>query len=96
MKLSEAIELAIMSGKYSYVDGYMCCVLRRMNMEYHVGAIQKMMSGISSKGYPSQPLICTLHDAKVLDMEDMSPREQFNYTLQFYCWWVFDLKRKGL
>lgn len=96
MKLSEAIEQAIVSGTYNQCCEYMCVTLRKMNMEHHVQAVQQMVNNINPRAYDDQPLICALHDAGILDMGIMTQAEQFTYNQQLYCWWVFDLKRKGL
>lgn len=96
MKLSAAIELAITSGEYNPCCEYMCVTLKKMKMEHHVEAVQQMVHSIYPRGYGDQPLICALHDAKVLDMETMTNLQQFIHNQQLYCWWVFDLKRKGL
>lgn len=98
IKLSQAIELALTSGKYTEASCYMCIALKRMGMEHHNAAIHDMVAAIHGKLtlYRDMPLICAANDAGLIDMGKMSNAEQNRYTTQCYCWWVFDLKRKGL
>lgn len=99
IKLSAAIEQAITSGKYNTCDEYMCCVLKSMRLEYHVAAVQDMVAEVAQgQGMPGQPLVCALSQSTLcsFNLDVMSWPEAFQYTKQFYCWYVFDLKRKGL
>lgn len=97
MKLSAAIEEAITSGTYNQVNEFMCIVLGQMNQRQHINAVQDMVYSI----HPSMgdiPLSCALHAKRLINLNDgsWSSAQIFAYTQQLYCWWVFDLKRKGL
>lgn len=96
MKLSAAIEQAITSGTYNQRDEYMCWVLRDMEQRDHIDAVQDMVHAIHPEGRRGYPLACALHDAGIHSLHDESRADNFEYTKQLYCWWVFDLKRKGL
>lgn len=100
MKLSAAIELMIVSGNYSVHNEFMCLVLRDCGHGDHVEAVQDMVYEINPAGRRGYPLICALHDNAEcsFDLDDVGVghKEEFEYTKQLYCWWVFDLKRKGL
>lgn len=99
MKLSQAIEEMLVDGHYGKPSGqYMCIVLSDRGDPYaaFVDDIERMVNTINPNGYIGQPLICALHDRGVINMNGMSCQEMQDYTTQFYCWWVFDLKRKGL
>ena len=98
MKLSAAIELMLVSGKYNIQDEFMCLVLRNYDLGEHVDAVQDMVHSINPNGRRGYPLTCALHDSAKCEfsLDDVSANETFDYTKQFYCWWVFDLKRKGL
>lgn len=98
MKLSAAIELMLVSGKYNIQDEFMCLVLQDYDHGEHVDAVQDMVCTINPDGRRGYPLICALHDSAKCEfhLDDVSAQEEFDYTKQFYCWWVFDLKRKGL
>lgn len=97
-KLSQAIEAAIVSNAYAHSSHFMCIALRRINQGHHVNAVHDMVSTIhkSSSTYRDLPLLCALDNAGIFDVEDTTTKEQSDYTTQLYCWWVFDLKRKGL
>lgn len=97
MKLSAAIEKMLVTGVYKYLeDEYMCCVLNRHNLEEHVSAVQDMVQTIKPNVCRNYPLACALHDADIYSLHVHTNREMFEFCKQLYCWWVFDLKRKGL
>lgn len=97
MKLSAAIEEAITSGTYNQCNEFMCIVLGQMNQRQHIDAVEEMVCSIhfNTGGIP---LSCALHSARYINLNDgsWSSAQIFKYTQQLYCWWVFDLKRKGL
>lgn len=98
MKLSAAIELMLVSGKYNIQDEFMCWVLQNYGHGEHVDAVQDMVCTINPDGRRGYPLFCALHDSAkcTFSLNGVSTHAAFDYTKQFYCWWVFDLKRKGL
>lgn len=97
MKLSEAIEQMIVTRKYCLYDHeYMCNSLSHNDLGGFVDAVHDMVCTIKPGIGRGTPLICALHAAGIINVNNMTDPEMFSYTLQVYCWWVFDLKRKGL
>lgn len=96
MKLSQAIEKMLVSGAYNIADQYMCIVLRHNDLLRFEDDVQDMVNAIYPASNRGTPLVCALHEAGVINMDNMSWHAQFEFTQQLYCWWVFDLKRKGL
>lgn len=96
MKLSEVIENMIVTGNYGAQNEYMCNVLKEHGYRDFVDDVHDMVAIIHPRGVRGIPLICALHETFIINMNKMSCREMANYTKQLYCWWVFDLKRKGL
>lgn len=92
MKLSEAIERALLKKYYSFDNAFMCNALYTMGYWRHLEAIEAMLDTIS---LDNNTLIGALVDVYPSFLEK-SREEKFAYTSQLYCWWVFDLKRKGL
>lgn len=94
MKLSEAIELALVNKAYCVETPYMCHALVNINLDEFVGHVMAMVKNIypwahsllGALGYINAPCRNWLAD-------DCT---NFQVTKQLYCWWVFDLKRKGL
>lgn len=97
-KLSQVLEQALISGQYAKSSHYMCIALKRMGMEQHIEAVHDMVFSVHKdpKAYRDLPLLCALHDVGIINMNDRQHAAHDAYTTQFYCWWVFDLKRKGL
>lgn len=99
MKLSAAIEAQLLSGAYNVCSSFMCILLDRdpQTVE-HTPAVTAMVNTI----HPNSgdiPLVCALHAHGIMNINyggGWDTQRQFNYTQQLYCWWVFDLKRKGL
>lgn len=96
MKLSQVIEHMVVSGKYGQQNEYMCNALKENDLREHVDAVQDMVNDIHPPSYHGTPLVCALHEAKIINMNTLSWHDQRAFTAQLYCWWVFDLKRKGL
>lgn len=100
MKLSAVIEKALTSGAYNPSTPYMCHALEVINLEEFIPDIHIMVADIAPNANLGYPLICALHDSPKctfnLEDFDIGRAEEFKYSQQFYCWWVFDLKRKGL
>lgn len=92
MKLSAAIELALLNKRYHPLDPYMCNAMYAMGYWRHIDAIESMLDTISPDNYT---LFGAVGDVLPRFLE-MSREEKFAYTSQLYCWWVFDLKREGL
>lgn len=93
MKLSQAIERALVKGYYTPGNPYMCnamCAMGYWNLEHDIAA---MVDTINPDNYT---LIGALRNIYPDKFNAMSCAEEFAYTSQLYCWWVFDLKRKGL
>lgn len=97
MKLSEAIEQTIVSGTYNQCNEFMCIALGNMNLHQFIPDVQELVYSILPNT-GDIPLSCALHSMHYININDgsMSHAQQFAYTQQLYCWWVFDLKRKGL
>lgn len=98
LKLSQAIEEALTSGVYNQCNQFMCNVLEvehglnmRSDLQVHLGLV------FNSLG--SRPLIKELHSIEVLkrgfDHAEFW-KTSFERTQEWYVWFVFDLKRKGL
>lgn len=96
MKLSQAIEQMLVTRRYGNQCEFMCCVLDHANLSEFVNDVQDMVASIYDSGKPTWPLACALHDAGIIDTNNQTWSETLAYTTQLYCWWVFDLKRKGL
>lgn len=96
MKLSQAIEAMLIGGFYNPSAEFMCHVLQRAGHEEHVEAVQDMVHVVWPSSRRGYPLSCAVHDAEVYTYDDHSNLEMFLFCQQLYCWWVFDLKRKGL
>lgn len=92
MKLSEAIEHALKKRVYDQFNPYMCNAMESLDHTYHVPAIEEMVESIAPDNYT---LWGALNDTRP-EFIGMSQADQFAFTSQLYCWWVFDLKRKGL
>jgi hypothetical protein len=89
MKLSEAIELAITSGRYPKKSQYMCFILEDLEQKEHKASVQEMVHKIN-------PYYITLRGALLSTQQVTVDMDITKYMLDLYCWWVFDLKRKGL
>lgn len=100
MKLSAAIEQAIVTGVYSLQSPYMCHAMEGIGQHHLVPFVQALVYSINPiENLPSQPLICALMDSPECTFDfDSGPdrKSLFAYSKECYCWWVFDLKRKGL
>ena len=100
MKLSAAIEKAIELGVYSPSTPYMCHALVELELNEFIPDVHIMVDAIAPHANLGYPLICALHDSPKctfnFDDFDIGRSKEFEYSKQFYCWWVFDLKRKGL
>lgn len=97
MKISEAIEECLRSGDYNVNNEFMCIVLANAGHKRFVADVTEMVNSI----HPNSgdiPLSCALHERKLLNLNDGSWDDMRThlYCKQLYCWWVFDLKRKGL
>lgn len=96
MKLSQAIEHMLVTGRYSRQNEYMCHVLSNDGLDQFKSDVEDMVLSIRPQSYRGVPLICALHESRFINMNEMTWQAMFDYTKQLYCWWVFDLKRKGL
>lgn len=96
MKLSAAIEEMLVSRKYGASCEFMCCALDNAGLDQFVNAVQDMVATIYAGKSRTWPLACALHDARIVNTNLQTWAETLAYTKQLYCWWVFDLKRKGL
>jgi hypothetical protein len=93
VKLSEAIERALVKGVYDASNPYMCNAMYSMGYPNFEADIAEMLDTISPDNYT---LIGALGDVYPDTFGNMNYLKKFAYTSQLYCWWVFDLKRKGL
>lgn len=100
MKLSEAIEDALLTRKYNRYDEFMCSVLQHQYAPELRDQLQELLNVI----FPSiktHPLIIALHEhygvALWSNKDSMEFWDNsFHRTTEWYVWFVFDLKRKGL
>lgn len=98
MKLSEAIEEALTSGVYNQCNSFMCNVLDVAHGQPMRDELQSHLSEIF-QGDGERPLINQLWDIerkKPGFVEEEFWFNDFNRTQEWYVWFVFDLKRKGL
>lgn len=95
MKLSEAIEEALLNGLYERSNYFMCHAMHVMNQMDHKATVQQMVYAIQVGGrygvghtlFGALNTHCRcVFNGKATDA----------VTTEFYVWWVFDLKRKGL
>lgn len=98
MKLSQAIEEVLLSGAYNQCNEFMCNVL---NDEYDLEMEQELQSYLSEifQNEGKRPLINQLWDIerkKPGFVEEEFWNNYFKRTQEWYVWFVFDLKRKGL
>lgn len=93
MKLSAAIEQAVQT-QYYHDMGFMCHALQAIDQYEHVPAVEAKVREIG--GDPDLTVMSNALQAWGIPICDMDYEEEINYLKQFYCWWVFDLKRKGL
>lgn len=93
MKLSEAIEHALVNEVYYLENAFMCNAMCSMGHTAHIPHIEGMLNTIDPGDH------YTLSDALVSAYPEMVFKDKvdrFAFTSQLYVWWVFDLKRKGL
>ena len=107
MKLSEALEWQLRNGRYLVISEFMChCIEADQSIPKHerltlVSQIMAMVHSIHPSCHSSVTAL-SLSGAEVFEHVRDSPsirvrRQNINrVTKQFYCWWIFDLKRKGL
>lgn len=98
MKLSQAIEEALTSGVYNQCNPFMCNVLNQKHKRSMTEDLQDRLSKIFQR--PGDlPLSVQLH---VIESQKPNFNENeywetdFKRTQEWYVWFVFDLKRKGL
>lgn len=96
MKLSTAIEHCIVSGVYNPSEEFMCHALKNEGLAKHVKAVHDMVQTIKPGCRSGYPLSCAVHDQNIFTFDGHTNLEMFRFTKQLYCWWVYDLKRKGL
>lgn len=97
IKLSEAIEYCLTSEAYRRSNHYMCIALKRIGARQHIESVQRMVASLRGwTTYSDEPLLVALDVLGVIKLRKMAHTERQAYTTQFYCWYVFDLKRKGL
>lgn len=98
MKLSQAIEEVLLSGAYNQYNKFMCNVL---NDEHDLEMKQELQSYLSEifQNEGKRPLINQLWDIerkKPEFNENNFWNNHFKRTQEWYVWFVFDLKRRGL
>lgn len=98
MKLSQAIEEALTSGVYNQCNSFMCNVLNVAHGSEMMEQLQNHLSEIfQNEG--KRPLINQLwviEYKKPGFSQDEFCKTNFERTQEWYVWFVFDLKRKGL
>lgn len=98
MKLSQAIEEALTSGVYNQCNAFMCNVLLNDHGYEMEQQLQDHLSEIfQNEG--KRPLINQLWAIEYKKpgfVEEEFWFNDFNRTSEWYVWFVFDLKRKGL
>ena len=100
MKLSQAIEEALITGKYSTRDKFMCSVLAQEYSDKLRDQLQDLLNVIFP-GIGKRPLVKALFNREggwEMSDEDYNVfwENSFKRTQEWYVWFVFDLKRKGL
>lgn len=100
MKLSKAIEEALITGKYSTRNEFMCSVLAQEYSDKLRDQLQDLLNVIFP-GIGKRPLVNALFDREggwEMNVEDSQIfwENSFKRTSEWYVWFVFDLKRKGL
>jgi len=97
VKLSTAIEKALTYGYYHRGNPFMCNAMYTMGLSLTTEqSIQAMVNSIAI-GDDGEDLTLSHAVKKVKpEMKALLGDAMFQYTTQLYCWWVFDLKRKGL
>lgn len=96
MKLSTCIERILVSGVYDINNEFMCNILDFDGLTEFKHHVQDMVASISPNSNRGTPLACALHYSGVININETRNEVVFEFTKQLYCWWVFDLKRKGL
>lgn len=98
MKLSEALEHCITSGAYSYEQSsYMCHALFDCGLSEHRDAVMEKVRSIAP-GYKNATMASALSDAGLTEFQDEywpHPKITFKLTLQFYIWWIVQLRKEG-
>lgn len=93
MKLSAAIEHALVKGYYSIDNPYMCNAMHSLGLTRHVHYIEEMVDSIAPGEYT---LWGALYESYRHLINGKAEADDFAFTSELYVWWVFDLKRKGL
>lgn len=91
MKFSEALEHCLTTGQYRIYE-YMCIALEENGLVEHVPAVMEVVHNICEY---SASLFGALAHARP-EAYTRAFKDKIGYGFQFYCWLVFDLKRKGL
>jgi len=107
MKVSDCIELALVSGNYcigkdrSVGSQYMCIVMdsylaqKEITISEYTETINFIEELVNSFSNENSALVAALATAGYLE-EARINKKIMEYTTQLYIWAVFDLKRKGL
>lgn len=98
MKLSEAIEEALLSGVYNQRNEFMCNVLKDKHGFSMMEELQEHLGSIFNS-FGTRPLSVQLYhlESKKPDFSEVEFwKTCFKRTQEWYVWFVFDLKRKGL
>lgn len=109
MKLSEAIEQALTTeecnefghcvvyGGPTLGSEFLCLVFMDLGLGKFETDVMDMLHSLYPVGERGKlTLSSTLDKLGLVNLDTWSYARIMAYTTQFYCWWVFDLKRKGL
>lgn len=98
MKLSEVLELMLLTGAYSNAGYYMCHALEYEKLKEYTPLVMDMVHSFGSPCHCSLiGAVCHYYRRKgLVNLLDEMLEDADAWGTQFYCWWVFDLKRKGL
>ncbi len=96
-KLSDALEHCISTGSYPYSHRYMCEALAAASLEDFKTDVMRMVKSVDPSCislFGALSMRSAMEGDIVYDPEGED--DKLAYGRQFYIWWVFDLKRKGL
>ena len=98
MKLSQAIEEALTSGVYNQCNEFMCNVLNQAHGQSMMEDLQDHLAEVFHN-VGDLPLSVQIHriESRKPGFNELEYwKTSFRRTQQWYVWFVFDLKRKGL
>lgn len=98
MKISAVLERLIRTKKYSIHNCYMCWVVRddeSLTVAEHK-EVREHLEAEVRKLHPRYTALVSALIQKPCHKHTDTAEEDFEMCKQWYCWHVFDLKRRGL